>query len=118
MKRFLFFLLFLIGCSSPKPLVVYETIETNVCENNTIYIVNETIKYINETCPTCVNRTVYVNQSNTSNTLSLIRQLKYCEKQIDKYININVSDCMTELENCENDLNRTLERLREIVQLE
>lgn len=133
MKRLCFFILiFLVGCSSYQPYVVYETIEKNICENNTIYIVNETIRYINLTetvyvnndtiyindTEPCVNNTIntiIVNQSNSSYIIGLIKQIKRLEKQQDKYYNSNISDCVDDLNSCSVELEDLKEKIEGLI---
>lgn len=98
MKRYILVILvlLLIGCT-PNPIIIERNITVNrtVYVNQTIYV-NNTI-YINDTVP-CnitepeIDTTIY----DRSYVLSLIRQLKYYEKQQDKYL-INNSDCDWEL---------------------
>jgi len=117
--KYIFFILliFLIGCYSPEPLVVYETKEVNICENNTITIFNETIKYINATC-NCTNETIYINEScrfEDDYVFELIRRIKFLENRYDDYTNLTLEyelkECHDELFDC----NETLEELRELL---
>lgn len=128
-KLLLFLLIFLIGCSRYKPLVVYETIEKNICENNTITVFNETVKYVNvsEECPpykctnetVTINKTVFVNKScrwKDVYVFELIRRIKFLESIQDESINLTLEykldECYDELSDC----NETLEDLRDLLE--
>ncbi len=102
------FLLLLVGCTKEifVPVPVTETVYVDV-PAETIYV-NRTI-YINSTCDvpvTCSNSTngnttiIYVASKNDTYTISLIRQLKWCEKRLD-YNNTFYYD---ELQECEDKL--------------
>ena len=127
-KLFIVFLLiFLVGCSSSNPLLVYETKEENACENNTIIVYNETIKYINDTIyindtvcndTSYINQTIYINEScrfEDDYVIDLIRRIKFLEGRYDDYTNLTLEyeleDCHDELSDC----NETLEELRDLL---
>ena len=123
-KLLFLFLLFLVGCTSSKPLVVYDTIINNTCINNIVTIYNETevIKYINVSgeCPEydeCINstKTIYVNKTDTTQLLYLIDRLENCEDRIDNWVGGNESDVVVDIQEklweCEDDL----EEIRDIM---
>jgi len=114
---YLFFVLLLVGCSEILP---ESTLSCPACPEckpvREIVEVYDTTKakvvYVNTT-PTCVNKTEtitvpeirYVDSSNTSYVINLIRQLKYCESRIN-YSDIFLKD---DLEEC----NATLHNIKE-----
>jgi len=110
MKFFFILLIFLIGCSSSKPLVVHEIKEVNICENNTV-VLNETV-YINETCDTIYNESCKFEDDYV---FELIRRVKFLENRHDDYTNLTIEyeleDCQDELFDC----NETLEELRDLL---
>jgi len=86
-----------------EPIIINNTI------NNTITIINETIKYVNITCNATVK---YEYKGTTSRELELIRRISFLEGQQDKYW--NYSECDWELNRTEKDLEDCEDKLCEI----
>ena len=106
-------------------LVVYKTIEKNICENNTKVIFNETIRYINSSvdCPkyagcNLTNQTLVINECNSTYVLSLIRRLKFLEGRQDEYYSSNCTECYEDLNNCSTHYDEVMEKLNDITDID